>query len=160
MRSLFLEELAQGLAAGGLRVARFEFSYMETRGKGPPDKQDKLLDRWREAIACVGAAPFVMAGKSMGGRMASYLADELGASALVCYGYPFHPPGRPEQLRTEHLRDLRCRTLIVQGERDPFGTPEEVAGYPLSASIEVRWVKGGHDFPASVAVRKTLEFLR
>ena len=158
MCSRFLTDVAAGLAAGGVRVVRFEFPYMETRGKGPPDKQEKLLARWREVISFVGG-PFVMAGKSLGARMASYLADEVGAEALVCYGYPFHPPGKPESLRTSHLQSLRCPTLMVQGERDPFGTPAEVAGYELSPSIQVEWVKGGHDFSAAAAVSKTLEFL-
>ncbi|HCK54632.1 MAG TPA: alpha/beta hydrolase, partial [Planctomycetaceae bacterium] len=60
-------------------------------------------------------------GKSMGGRMASLVADECGVAGLVCLGYPFHPPAKPEKLRTEHLAGLSTPTLIVQGDRDRFG---------------------------------------
>ena len=79
----------------------------------------------------------------MGGRMASMVADEMNVRRLICFGYPFHPPGKPEQTRTAHLEHLRTRTLIVQGTRDVFGTREEVAGYALSPAIEIAWVEGG-----------------
>jgi predicted alpha/beta-hydrolase family hydrolase len=86
-------------------------------------------------------------GKSMGGRMASLVADEAGVRALVCFGYPFHPPGKPEQLRTAHLAGMRTPTLILQGERDPFGTTADVAGYTLSKAIRVEWLPDGdHSF--------------
>lgn len=78
--------------------------------------------------------------------MASLLADELEADALVCLGYPFHPAGKPEKTRTEHLARLRTPTLIVQGERDPLGTREDVAGYSLSSAIDIQWVPtANHD---------------
>ena len=87
-----------------------------------------------------------MGGKSMGGRMASLLADELGADALVCLGYPFYAVGKPEKPRTEHLAGLKTPTLIVQGERDALGNRAAVEGYVLSPSIEVMWlVAGDHD---------------
>jgi uncharacterized protein len=79
----------------------------------------------------------------MGGRIASMVADEVGARGLVCMGYPFHPPGRPDKLRTGHLESLRTPALIVQGTRDAFGTPEDVAGYRLSPSIRVVWLEDG-----------------
>jgi len=145
-----LEAVAQGLAAAGLRVARFEFPYMAARradGKRrPPDRQPVLLDTWRAAVAELGGgAGLVIGGKSMGGRMASLVADELGVRGLVCLGYPFHPPGKPAQLRTAHLAALRTPALIVQGTRDPFGGPDEVATYPLSPAIRVAWIEdGGH----------------
>ncbi|HSG39062.1 MAG TPA: alpha/beta family hydrolase, partial [Thermoanaerobaculia bacterium] len=82
-------------------------------------------------------------GKSMGGRMASLVADEAGVRGLVCLGYPFHPPGQLEKLRTAHLKDLRTPALIVQGTRDPFGTREEVAGYELSPKIRIAWMEDG-----------------
>jgi predicted alpha/beta-hydrolase family hydrolase len=86
-------------------------------------------------------------GKSMGGRMASMVADELQVRALVCLGYPFHPPGRPQQLRTEHLQSLRTPTLILQGTRDQFGTREEIAEYDLSKAIRVEFLPDGdHSF--------------
>ncbi len=71
------------------------------------------------------------------------VADESGVAGLVCLGYPFHPPGRPEKLRTEHLENLRTRALFVQGTRDPFGTEEEVAGYKLSPRIVFHWLPDG-----------------
>ena len=92
----------------------------------------------------------IIVGKSMGGRVASLVADELFAAGLidglVCLGYPFHPPAKPENLRTAHLEALRCPALIIQGERDPFGARAEVEGYRLSDKIEMRWAgTGDHD---------------
>jgi predicted alpha/beta-hydrolase family hydrolase len=92
----------------------------------------------------------LIGGKSMGGRVASLCADTLHAerkiAGLVCLGYPFHPPGKPENLRTAHLQTLRCPALIVQGERDPFGGRSEVEGYGLAPSIDVVWIgDGDHD---------------
>jgi predicted alpha/beta-hydrolase family hydrolase len=86
----------------------------------------------------------------MGGRVASLLADELYTArriaGLLCLGYPFHPPGRPEQLRTAHLAGLATPTLICQGTRDPFGPREEVETYGLSRAIELFWLEDGdHD---------------
>ena len=76
-------------------------------------------------------------------------------AGLLCLGYPFHPPGRPEQLRTAHLERLATPALICQGTRDPFGTREEVAGYPLSPRIEILWLEDGdHDLkPRKAASR-------
>ena len=83
----------------------------------------------------------------MGGRIASMVADEMSVAGVVCLGYPFHPPGKPEKLRTEHLAGLRTPCLICQGERDPFGKQEEVATYSLSGKIELCWVgDGDHNF--------------
>ena len=86
----------------------------------------------------------------MGGRVASMAADELDAAGsvagLVCIGYPFHPPARPDTLRTAHLQSLETPALICQGTRDPFGTKDEVAGYRLSPRIELFWMEDGdHD---------------
>src|SRR5690606_10507373 len=134
-----LDAIARGVAAAGVRVARFEFPYMAARRadgrRRPPDREPVLLDTWRAVVAQLGgsgASPpgprdLAIGGKSMGGRMASRVADELGVRALVCLGYPFHPPGAPERLRTAHLATLRTPTLIVQGTRDRVGTREEVA---------------------------------
>ncbi|MCC7366712.1 MAG: dienelactone hydrolase family protein [Dehalococcoidia bacterium] len=152
MDSAYMDAWAKGLAERGLRVARFEFPYMrarrETGGKRPPDREAVLLRAWRDVVAQLGGGPHLaIGGKSMGGRMASMVADELGAGALVCLGYPFHAPGRPEKPRTAHLTDLRTPALIVQGTRDPFGTAADVAGYQLSPAIAVHWLEGGdHDF--------------
>ena len=144
--------MGEGLAVAGLRVARFDFPYMRVRraagGRRPPDRAPVLLATWHGVIdALGGGGRLVIGGKSMGGRMASLVADEAGALGLVCLGYPFHPPGRPEKTRTAHLQDIRTPTLIVQGTRDPFGAPEEVGAYDLSDRIAVAWVEDGdHSF--------------
>ena len=89
----------------------------------------------------------VIGGKSMGGRIASLVAGEAGARGLLCLGYPFHPPGEPARLRTAHLESLAVPTLILQGTRDPFGSPEDVSGYRLSPAIQIHWIEGGdHSF--------------
>ncbi len=156
-----LEALAKGLGAAGLRVARFEFPYMRARRtearRRPPDRESVLLDTWRAAVAELGGGGgLVLAGKSMGGRMASRIADEVGARGLVCFGYPFHPPGQPAKTRTAHLEDLKTPTLIVQGTRDAFGTPEDVAAYRLSPAIRLVWLEDGdHSFKPRAASGRT-----
>ncbi len=143
--------VAKAMGEQGIRVVRFEFPYMAARrtaGKkgGAPDRPPVLLDTWRRVIEEHGGGGKVcIGGKSMGGRIASMVADEMGVRGLICFGYPFHPPGKPEQLRTAHLEQLRTPALIIQGTRDPFGTREDVAGYKLSDAIHVEWVeKGDH----------------
>jgi predicted alpha/beta-hydrolase family hydrolase len=148
MESRFLTSVAAGLASRDIRVIRFEFPYMARRRLGgtsrAPDRTEVLLDSWRSIIAEHGPPDrLVVGGKSMGGRMASMVADEASVRGLVCFGYPFHPPGRPERLRTAHLERLRTPTLFIQGERDPFGTRDDVAQYILSASITVHWIEDG-----------------
>ena len=144
----FLEAIVRDLAARGVGVARFEFPYMARRRldgvRRGPDRQPVLLETWRAAVAALGGgAALVIGGKSLGGRMASLVADELGARGLVCLGYPFHPPGAPALLRTAHLERLRTPALIVQGTRDPFGTRDEVAAYRLSPAIQLAWIEDG-----------------
>ena len=154
MDSPFMTEIALRLASDNLQVTRFNFPYMQQRAlsgsKRPPDREPKLLDSWREAVAGIRQSPsdrLFIGGKSMGGRMASLLADELGVDGLICLGYPFHPPGKPDRLRTQHLIELRTPTLICQGERDSFGKPDEVSGYSLSSQIQLYWIKDGdHSF--------------
>jgi predicted alpha/beta-hydrolase family hydrolase len=108
-----------------------------------------LLEKWREVYALVRtqvAGRLAIGGKSMGGRMASLLADELGADALVCLGYPFYAAGKPEKPRVAHLADLQTRTLIIQGERDTLGNQATVAGYEVSEQIELYWLPAAdHD---------------
>jgi hypothetical protein len=151
MDSPFLSFFARELAAHGLRVARFEFPYMAGRRidgrKRGPDRPAVLLAAWRDAIARLGnPRHLIIGGKSMGGRIASLVADDVGAGGLVCLGYPFHPPARPATLRISHLAGLTTPTLIVQGTRDPLGQPDEVALYPLSAAIHLHWIEDGdHD---------------
>jgi predicted alpha/beta-hydrolase family hydrolase len=150
MDSPFLERAAAALAERGWRVRRFEFPYMAERRKSgrkrPPDRTATLLESFRRQIAEEKDRRLVLAGKSMGGRMASLLAGEAKAAGWLCFGYPFHPPGRPEKTRTEHLAALSVPSLILQGTRDPFGGREEVAGYGLAPAIRLHWIEdGNHD---------------
>ena len=158
MTSPFLEKISADLALQGVQTTRFEFDYMAKRrddgAKRPPAKVERLGQEFLSLVdrLCVPAGPKLwIGGKSMGGRVASLIAGDLYAAGtiagLVCLGYPFHPPGRPERLRTAHLVDLRCPALIVQGTRDPLGTREEVETYPLSPAIKFVWLEDGdHDF--------------
>ncbi|PFG09122.1 MULTISPECIES: alpha/beta family hydrolase [unclassified Marinobacter] len=171
----YMEQLIMALDDVGISSVRFEFPYMQERRadgrKRPPDRQPGLLDSFALALkrAKDELPPdcFVMAGgKSMGGRMASLLAQSanIGKSSdpgfnsnlfksnpidgVVCYGYPFHPPGKLDRWRTEHLADITCPLLIVQGTRDPFGKPAELETQSAAlANCELRWLEGGnHDF--------------
>ena len=168
----WMNDMAGLLAERGVRVVRFEFPYMAARRSGarkPPPRAELSVDDYREALDEVDAAghPLVIGGKSYGGRVASLAADALTAEGridgLVCLGYPFHPPEKPDALRTAHLEHLATRTLIVQGTRDPLGSLDEVAGYALSPAITVHWLDDGeHDFRPRKAVsgrtfRQTLE---
>ena len=162
MDSAAMNAMAAALGGAGLRVARFEFGYMASRrteaGRKPPPRAETLLGEYRNAVDELGASgPLVIGGKSMGGRVASMLADELLAdgkvAGLLCLGYPFHPPGKPEQLRTAHLAGLKTPALICQGMRDIFGSREEVAGYTLSKKIEILWLEDGdHDLKPRKAI--------
>ncbi len=161
MDSAFMERIAEGVAARGHRVARFEFPYMQkrrtTRARGAPDRPALLQARWLEVIEAVGPADrLVIGGKSMGGRIASMIADAQGVRGLVCLGYPFHPPGKPDRLRVAHLADLRTPTLIVQGTRDTLGRRDEVEGYDLSPAIRVVFLEDGdHSFKPRVRSGRT-----
>ncbi len=151
MDSPFLTTIAEGLAAAGLRAARFEFPYMAERrqdGKSrPPDRIDVLRDSWLEAITALGADDLVIGGKSLGGRVASLVAEETRVRGLVCLGYPFHPPGKPDALRVGQLLDMRMPALILQGTRDPFGRPPEVRNYALPPNVRIHWLADGdHSF--------------
>lgn len=153
MDSGFMDDIAQRLAGQGVGVLRFEFPYMAQRratgGKRPPNPQAVLLESWREVwreVRPLVAGPLAVGGKSMGGRMASLLADELGADALVCLGYPFYAPGKPEKPRVAHMAGLKTPTLIIQGTRDALGNREAVENYELSPAIELCWLEAGdHD---------------
>jgi len=152
MDTPFMNTIAEGLAEKGILVSRFEFPYMALRrddGKRRgPGSATKLLDFYRNIVKeNAGDLPLFIGGKSMGGRIASMIADETGLTGVICLGYPFHPPGKPEKLRTAHLEVMQLPTLIVQGERDPFGKPEEVADYTLSSLLKIFWIPDGdHSF--------------
>ena len=137
MDSPFMEEIAGALAAESFRVARFEFPYMQEQRKTGkrtrPDFPSVLEATWKRVIEQLGdASQLVIGGKSMGGRIASMVADKAGVKALVCLGYPFHPAGRPTTLRVSHLEALRTPALFLQGERDSLGSREEISRYTLS----------------------------
>jgi hypothetical protein len=157
--SPFMVDYAKRLAERGIDVATFNFVYSEQRRK-LPDRSDKLEACWRAVIAAARAgtlspeiarSPIAIGGKSMGGRIASQVAAEEpeGIAGLVLLGYPLHPPGRPEQLRTKHLPAIAVPMLIVQGARDTFGTPDELRPVlrTLKAKTELYVVEAGdHSF--------------
>lgn len=159
MTSPFMEAMAALIAEKGLRVSRFEFAYVAERRKSgrraPPPKAEKLISEYEAVVEEVRRSKphpkiLLIGGKSMGGRVASLIADEAHAAGkiagLVCLGYPFHPTAKPEQLRTAHLEQLSAPGLLVQGERDPFGNRAEVESYKLSPAIRLHWAgDGDHD---------------
>jgi uncharacterized protein len=160
MDSAFMTQMAAACAERGIETWRFEFPYMADRRAGgkkrPAPKADTLLDAYRQAaIAAAGPMPLLIGGKSMGGRVASMVADDLYAAGdcvgLVCLGYPFHPPNQPQTWRIAHLEKLACPALLVQGERDPFGRRAEIDGISargeLAPAIALVWIgDGDHDF--------------
>lgn len=160
MTSPFMNEITALIATHGIGVSRFEFAYMAARRTGgkrrPPPKAEHLMAEFIIAVAELKRAPVIrgipllIGGKSMGGRVATLVADTLSADAriagAVVLGYPFHPPKKPDALRTSHLEALHTPLLIIQGERDPFGTHAEVARYSLAKSIRIAWARDGdHD---------------
>ena len=162
MDSPSMSAAAAALANQGLGVARFEFAYMAGRRveatRKPPPRAEKLIPEYLAAIDALDVkGRLVIGGKSMGGRVASMIADDLhGAGAikgLLCLGYPFHPPGKPEQLRTGHLAAMATPALIVQGTRDAFGSRAEVERYSLSSQINLLWLEDGdHDLKPRKAI--------
>jgi len=157
MDTPYMNAIADGLAAAGLRVVRFEFDYMAKRridGKRRgPDRMPALLSRWDAVLEDIGKpeAPLFIGGKSMGGRSAAMFAaqpEHQGRIAgVVCLGYPFHPPGKPENTRLEPLQAATSPVQIVQGERDPFGTPADIANYDLREPVAISWIPDGdHSF--------------
>ena len=156
IESPFMQQTAQGLAERGWQVIRFEFPYMAQQHvsgrKRPPNKADILLQCYAEQLQSLPAKqPLIIGGKSMGGRIASLLADALWSQnrilGCICLGYPFHPLGKPETLRVEHLQNLQTPTLVIQGERDAMGNRKDVNNYALSEQIQLAWMPDGdHSF--------------
>lgn len=152
--------MAEALAARGVRTVTFNFLYTEARRR-VPDRPPVLEATWRAAIAAVKAhlgeaRPFI-GGKSMGGRIATQVAaqPDVDVAGLVLLGYPLHPPGKPQQLRTAHLPQVRAPMLFVQGSRDPFGGAEELGPHLVGLSPGTRLfaVEGGDH---SLAVPRSL----
>ncbi|PKG96735.1 alpha/beta family hydrolase [Paraglaciecola sp. MB-3u-78] len=174
----FMQLMAEGLAKHNINVVRFNFAYMqlaEDLGKRrPPDRAEKLLLHFKTVLSEIDdRLPIFIGGKSMGGRMASMLLQESSALGCICMGYPFHPPGKPEKLRTEHLLVMNKPVLILQGERDTFGTREDIGSYNLSSQVQVSYLADGdHSFKPrkasgfklddhlNLAVSQTAEFIK
>ena len=141
--SSFMVHFATALAARGIDTVTFNFVYSEAR-KRVPDRNDKLEGCYRKVIEAVRGGilndahgKLVIGGKSMGGRIASQVAAKShdGIAGLVFLGYPLHPPGQPDKLRSKHLPDIRAPMLFVQGSRDAFGTPDELK--PIIGELNV-----------------------
>lgn len=150
-QSEFMQNIAKLLEGESIKVQLFDFPYMQRRRltdkKSPPDRMDKLIEAFKKEID--STIPFYIGGKSMGGRVATMIADSLKQEnypirGVIVFGYPFHPPAKPEKLRTEHLSSIQTPTLIIQGTRDNFGKPEEVATYSLSQNITLEWIQDGN----------------
>lgn len=165
MANPFMETIAKGLTQSGVRVVRFHFPYMErmvrTGEKVRPDGGRVLRQCFAEVIEhCIHVercppSQLIIGGKSMGGRIATLLADEHDVAGVICLGYPFHPPRQPNRWRVEQLQQLRTPTLICQGELDPFGKREEVERQTLSAAVRLVWMPGGdHNFACGIAGRE------
>ncbi|HHF3123490.1 TPA: alpha/beta fold hydrolase [Vibrio diabolicus] len=147
----FMAAVAKGLVEQGIRVVRFNFPYMIKRAedgkKRPPDRAPKLLEAYEEVIAHFTSQPIVIGGKSMGGRMSSLLAENELVAGIACLGFPFHPPGKPEKFKGDHLANIEKPTLILQGERDTFGKREEFDDFVLSSQVKVSFLPDGdHSF--------------
>ncbi|MGL6536875.1 alpha/beta fold hydrolase [Aeromonas hydrophila] len=155
MEHAFLAEFSRLLAGPDIEVVRFNFPYMSKRaldGKcRPPDRQPVLLAHWRQMAKEFAHPRLFLAGKSMGGRMAAELyqdgEDEMNAAGLLILGYPFHPPANPDRWRGDVLKQIKTPTLLLQGERDTFGTRAELADFPFSPAVSVHWLTDGdHGF--------------
>ncbi|TXM09080.1 alpha/beta fold hydrolase [Vibrio parahaemolyticus] len=147
----FMTAVAKGLVEQGIRVVRFNFPYMVKRSedgkKRPPDRAPKLLEAYSKVIAHFASSPVVIGGKSMGGRMASLLAEHVLVAGIACLGFPFHPPGKPEKFKGDHLASIDKPTLILQGERDTFGKREEFDEFVFSQQVKVSFFPDGdHSF--------------
>lgn len=156
MDSDWMNAMAERIGGRNIRVARFEFAYMAARRSGdgkrpPPAPANRLIAEYLDVIGSLeNPGRLFIGGKSMGGRMASMIAQKLyeknDIAGLICLGYPFHPPGSPSKLRTDHLEKMTVPSLVCQGERDPFGTREDVAAYPLPKAMQFQWLADGdHD---------------
>ena len=137
-----LVALAAELPRQGVSVVRVEQPWRVAGKRVAPRPQ--VLDECFVAAAnrLRVRTPLVVGGRSAGARSAARTSRELGASGFVALAFPLHPPGRPEKSRLDELEMVQVPTLVVQGERDPFGTPEE---FPPDRELAV--VPGGdHGF--------------
>lgn len=161
-RHPFMTSIARRLSGAGIDVVSFNFLYME-HGRKVPDRTHVLEECFRAVLAsAIARMPatgrVVIGGKSMGGRMATHLAAERvgGVHGVLALGYPLHPPGQPDRSRVEHLPRIAVPVLIVQGERDTFGTPVELEPVveTMTAPVRLHVVTGG-DHSLAVRGQKT-----
>ncbi len=160
MSSPFMSGMTALVSERGIAITTFEFAYMAARSFGgprrPPPRLEVLVAEYRAVVSQVSAGlrpdqRLIIGGKSLGGRVAGHIADglyrESQISGLICLGYPFHAVGKPENLRIDHLADFVCPTLILQGDRDPFGNRREIEHLSLPSAITFHWLTDGdHDF--------------
>ena len=176
MDSDWLNNITNKLELNNIEVIRFEFPYMENRRrigkKSPPDKLSILINKFNNIVNSINKPVFI-AGKSMGGRIASMIAPtNNNVLGVIAYGYPFHPIGKPEKLRTEHLKKYNKPMLIIQGENDPFGKSKKWNDFNIDKNIEVFPIsKANHDLKPNkstglslddtinIAVEKTTKFI-
>lgn len=146
-QSEFMQQIKTLLEQQSIQVVRLNFPYMEKSiqdGKRrPPDRMPKLLTEFHSLIKQLNCNALWLGGKSMGGRVATMSTELPEVKGSIALGYPFHPPGKPDNLRTEHLKTMSKPCFIVQGERDPFGKKEEVESYHLSTNVELSWIPDG-----------------
>ena len=156
MDHVFMEQISALLVGVGLQVIRFEFPYMAQRrvtGKRAlPNQMPILIECYKQVVNAVNEMangddkPLFLAGKSLGGRVATLVAGALEVRGGFVFGYPFHPVKKPEKLRTAHLQAISSSITIFQGTRDALGNIEEVKGYDLSGSVTIHWLEDGdHD---------------
>lgn len=159
MDSTFMEKLAGALGEEGVAVARFEFAYMAGRRSGsskkPPPRADKLTGEFQTALQSLLSeteGPLLLGGKSMGGRVAAMLGGGGSLPGRVkgvcCFGYPFHPTGKPDAAwRLAPLQEAKRPVLILQGDRDPFGSRAELNDVGLPEHVSITYLEdGNHDF--------------
>lgn len=167
----FMTAVASLLAARGIDVVTFDFNYMHERRK-VPDRAPALescfghVIDWTTARTEFSGHRVFIGGKSMGGRMATHLAaagfvahggEGPSLAGVIALGYPLHPPGKPQQLRTAHLTAIQTPLLIVQGSRDTFGTPAELRPIigTMPAPVTLHVVEGGdHSFAVAQTPRE------
>jgi predicted alpha/beta-hydrolase family hydrolase len=139
----FIAGIAKGLAARGIDVVTFDFPYKRLQ-KAAPDRPPVLEQAFRDVVDAARrwstASRVFIGGKSMGGRIATHLAAQglETLTGVVCFGYPLHPPGKPDQVRVAHLPSISVPVLVIQGQRDAFGTPDELRPHLETMKADVR----------------------
>ena len=130
MHNAFISGYCKKLADAGFMTIKFNFHYQEI-GRKIPDKNEKCQETYLAVISFLknnylNENKITIAGKSMGGRIATQIAGQVACENIVVFGYPLHPPGKPDKLRDAHLYDIKQNVLIIQGESDAFGNREEL----------------------------------